>query len=158
MDKIVENETSGWPIYHVISLKYLTLSGNRLFNNAGDLILRDDRFVLKLLSPNCTVDITDIRVMQMLESSLLDVVLHLPVLDRPSNLWSLGWDSEFKWGKTLPPRCAFDFAELFGTIVLCMFDPDTGDYKSFHHSWVSLSLQTIHIFVKKEKNFIEVII
>jgi hypothetical protein len=136
MDKIVNSEINGWPNSHVISLKFLTMDGARLFNNAGILIAGDDRFVIKSLPSNCTIDITDIRVLQMLESSLIDIVLHLPVMDRPSNLWALGWDPDFKWSKTLPPRCAFDFAELLNILVLSIFETDTGDYKSFHHSWV----------------------
>ena len=136
LDSISETEVAGWPKANVITLKYLTNSGRQLFNNAGDIVRDDVRFAFKALSPNCTIDLVDIRVIQMLESSLLDVVLHLPVLGRPSNLWALGWDPEFKWGKTLPPRCAFDFAELWGTVVLCMIDSVTGEYRSFHHSWV----------------------
>ena len=136
LDSIVKKESGGWPLSDIISLKYLTSDGNQLFNKAGEYVTSDSRFIFKLLPVDCINDQGEIRVLQMLESSILDVVLHLPVLDKPSNLWALGWNPDFKWSETLPPRCAFDFAELLNIIVLSIFEADTGDYKSFHHSWV----------------------
>ena len=137
MDRIVETESKGWPLSDVISLKYLTLAGNQLFDKAGKLVQNDARFVFKELASKHVFDNSEVRVLQMLESSLLDVVLHLPVMDRPSNLWALGWDASFKWSQTMPPRCAYEFVELFGAIVFCLINSETGECKSFHHCKVS---------------------
>ena len=136
MNGIVSREQDGWPQAHIISLKFLTIDGNRLFNRAGSAIKDDDRFYFKTLPPESIRDVTDSRVLDMLESSIVDSVLHLPILDNPSNLWSLGWDGKFTWGSALPPRCGFDFMELWANVVYSIIDSSTGNYRSFHHSWV----------------------
>lgn len=138
LNGIVEREHKGWPVENPITLKFLTLEGQRLFNRAGEFIKNDERFRLRSIPDGCIAEASDVRVVEMLESAIIDVVLNLPVLDKSSNLWSLGWDRDFKWGNTMPSRCAFDFMECFATVIFSIIDSSTGEYRSFHHSWVCL--------------------
>jgi hypothetical protein len=84
------------------------LYGQRLFNRAGEVIKNDDRFKIRRIPEGSKTDLNDVRVVEMLEIAIIDVILNLPVLYKSSDLWSLGWDREFEWGSIMPPRCGFD--------------------------------------------------
>ena len=139
MNDLVQRENSGWPQANPISLKFLTLDGARLFNNVGQILQGDSRFIFKNILPISARNTTELRLLQMLESAVVDSVLHLPVLDKQSNLWAVGWDVDFKWGCILPARCGFEFFEMYNLLLCSIIDPNTGRYKSYHNNIVSVT-------------------
>jgi hypothetical protein len=136
MNLLVRKETTGWPENITISLKFVTRVGKTIFNTFTPDILSDIRFNFKPMPTCIEVNYTDRKLLQMLECSVVDCVLHLPELDLQSNLWTVGWCDKFQWGFQLPARCAYDFHEQLAQLMYSIVDPQNGRYRSFQHDVV----------------------
>jgi hypothetical protein len=135
LNALVLANGADWLVGPPIILKYIVTKEKSPFHNVA-ISLDKVPFVTHTPSSK-DFDTFSLQILKVMECTILDTFVNLPLPSASAALWAVGWNSNFVWGDSFSGRCSIEWHYDFVQLLSIIFEPGPCNIRDFSKKMVS---------------------